>query len=221
MSLPMNGPIGPGAVSEFRRECIVGETDYERLIHPDAPEPAQIKRLASIGVSSAAARNRLKQLSRSNRAHYFVEEMDFLGVPVDGELQDFPVEVRHRMAGRVGLNLVNGYDKVWSLNYFDTYWVNTEDAGWIASRALYRFKWNRHKTLLAERSLRMVAESISNDLPDLYDQLDRFSLADDSVAFLSAKDDFKRITADECEGLIKDSQEYFDQLEMYQALADR
>lgn len=199
----------------------MGYLDYEQFIHDDAPEPAQIKRLASIGVSSAAARNRLKQLSRSNRAHYFVEEMDFSGVPVEGAEHSYPVRVRHRMAGRVGLRLVGGYGKVWSLKYFDTYWMNSLEAGWQGSRALYRFQWDRSKTLMAERSIRLVSSSISNDLPDLYHQLDHFNMTADEAAFLAIKDDFRKVTAEECEDLIQESYDYFQRLDANQSLADR
>lgn len=188
--------------------------NHEQIIHEDAPEPAQIKRLASVGIASAAARRRLKTLQRSKRAHYFVEEVDFLAESTEGS--DFPNEIRHRMAGRVGLKLVDGYSKVWSLNYFDTYWFNSENAGWQAARALYRFKWDRSRTLLAERSLRMVGDTVDNDIGSLADQIDSFRVLDDDAALLLARDDFRRVTADECEVLIKESQDYFSVIEEQQ-----
>lgn len=185
---------------------------HEAIIHENAPEPAQIKRLASIGVSSAASRRRLKSLPSSRRAHYFIEEIDFLNEMVGEGSEDFPQEARHRMAGRVGLSMVDGYSKVWSLNYFDTYWVNSENGGWQASRALYRFKWDRSRTLLAQRSIRFIGNQGSVHR-DISDEIDRFRILDDEAAIWSAREDFSRVTADDCEALIADSQEYFSLVE--------
>lgn len=188
---------------------------YERIVHEDAPEPAQIKRLAAVGASSAASRQRLKSLDRSKRAHYFVEEIDFLAEP-EGVSEDYPQEIRHRMAGRVGLSLVDGHSKLWSLNYFDTMWVNSERAGWQAARALYRFKWDRQQTILAQRSMRFIGGTGGVDL-ELADEIDQFRILDDEAAFWSAQEDFSRVTAEECEILIKDSQEYFAAIESRQS----
>ncbi len=180
--------------------------DYERRIHEDAPEPSQLKRLAAVGAASAATRQQLKRLPRrESRAHYFIDEIDFVGADELG--QGEPQEIRHRMAGRVGVRLASdGASKVWSLKYFDTYWVN-QDSGWQGERTLYRFEWDRRGTLLAERTLTVVG--VERPETTLQDYVEHFQVADDEAAIWHVRQEMAQVTAGDCEGLVHDARAYF------------
>lgn len=187
----------------------------ESLIHEDAPTPEQIQRLAQVGVRSAVLRHRLKTYTRSRRAHYFIDELDMLS---DGELSmpndNFPQEIRHRIAGRVGTRTNEDGSRVWSLKYFDTQWVNSEDAGWQASRVLYKFECDRRKTLMASRAIRFVSNSGGED-KDLQDYIDNFYIPEDEPTILAANESLSQVTAEDCEGLTAQLEEYFATIEAH------
>lgn len=180
---------------------------HEQMIADNVPQADQLKRLAAVGVGSAAARQKLKTLSRSSRAHYFVDEVDFLA---EASRQDTePQEIRHRMAGRVGVRAASdGVSKLWSLKYYDTYWVHTRLNGWRAARTLYRFEWDRSRTLLAERTLRIVDGS-QRDEASLADCADSFRFRDDEAAMWHVQQEIELVSADDCEELIHDAKAYF------------
>jgi hypothetical protein len=182
--------------------------EHERLIHSNTPSPEQLFRLASVGISEANRRRRLKRspLSREdNRAYYFISELDSLN-----EHSDEPLEIRHRMAGRMGRKLVGRYNPVWSLKFFDTYWVQQDDEVWQAERTRYRFEWDRSGTLLSERYIRFLRTDTETKSLDIGDAIDNFSFADDEVAIWQAKGELEIVTSEDCELLIGDVRDYYD-----------
>lgn len=190
--------------------------EHERIISPDAPTPTQLHKLAAIGISSAASRERLKHLKRSGRAHYFIDEIDLAGdfSPAEDEI----VQIRHRMAGRVGVRPpAPGSPKSWSLKYFDTFWAESKPGVWLGGRTLYRFEWNRMRTTLAERTLRVVGIDRPDESLDAY--LDRFSVRDDDITMLSVKQDVENVTSEDCEDLMRDASDYFGVIDRMQKIA--
>lgn len=190
--------------------------DAERLIHDNPPTAEQLHSLASIGIRSAVSRERFKSLKQTRGAHYFVDELDFLA---DISVQeDTPTQIRHRMAVRVGARPPqDGLAKVWSLKFFDTYFVQSQSTpdAWVGERSTYRFEWTRGRVLMADRALKIVG------LPELYEEslendLEHFRLRDDAAAILQASNELRTVSADDCEELKLDMMEYFSVLESVQ-----
>lgn len=190
--------------------------EHERIINSDAPTPTQLHKLAAIGISSAASRERLKHLKRSGRAHYFIDEIDLAG---DFSLADDEiVQIRHRMAVRVGVRPPEpGLQKSWSLKYFDTFWAESRPGVWLGGRTMYRFEWNRNRATLAERTLRVVGIDRPDETLDSY--LDRFSVRDDDAAILSVRQDVENVTGEDCEDLMRDASDYFGVIDRMQKIA--
>jgi len=181
---------------------------HENILADSPPSPDQLKRLASIGTRSAAERNKLKQLKRTAQAHFFVDEMDLLNINTE---LDGPGQIRHRMAGRIGVTRGSEYgEKQWSLKYFDTYWVEQDQGVWRAERTLYSFRWNRVRATLAERSIRLIGYNNDNrELGDLGDAIDNFSMRGDEPDIWHAHTQLEMVNSDDCEELIGDAVKYF------------
>lgn len=184
--------------------------DFERIIHPNAPDPQQLRRLASVGINSAVSRDKLRHLQRSNNSHYFIDEIDRQGSRVVGDRIEDLVHIRHRMSGRVGARNEVGQPRIWSLKYYDTYWANA-DGTWLGERTLYRFEWNRTRTLLAERTFRLVG--IDQPDFDMGEQILNFSFPDDAADIWHAQQQVETVTRDDCEELIRDATNYFEEIE--------
>jgi len=174
------------------------------------PTPDQLHRLASIGVSSAAERQKLRSMAKYKRAHFFVDEVD---MPLDHEDQVEVGFVRHRMAGRVGIRAATHQSpKIWSLKFFDTYFVEQEPGKWVGERTLYSFEWNRLRVEMARRSIKLISdyeESVEHGIDDL---IDNFSVPEDMASMWHVRSQMEQVTADDCEELIEEAARYYSQL---------
>jgi hypothetical protein len=180
----------------------------ERCIHFDAPNPVQLRQLAAVGIASAASRQGLKSPSQFPGSHYFIDSIDAL--TETRTVDNGPVEVYHRVAGRAGRVMQGERDvkiRQWSLKFYDVLAMRSKGM-WLNAQTLYRFEWDDQRTLLAERRLRLVGDSISGDR-ELGDIVDRFSVPDYMAALWHAGDEMLRVTAPECDALIRDMRDYF------------
>jgi hypothetical protein len=190
----------------------------ERYIHFNAPDPAQLRQLAAVGIASAVSRQGLKSPSRFPGSHYFVDSIDAVDAVAEASMVNGgPAEVYHRVAGRAGRVMQGERDvkiRRWSLKFYDVFAMRTTrpnkltEAGWLNAQTLYSFEWNECKTLLAKRRLRLVDGSGSGDR-ELGDIIDGFSIPDDIAALWHAGDEMSRVTAPECDALIHDMRNYF------------
>ena len=179
--------------------------ETERIIHEDAPTPAQLHKLAKIGIGSAAMKLSLRSIPRAEGAHYFVDEMDLM----DG-LDFEPLQARRRIAMRIGVRPpADGNSKVWSLRYFDTYHVEPTPNDWKTMRSIYRFEWTRTRALLAERTLRIVGDQQSQlkTLDEYFDQ--GVSFRDDAAQILSVEEEMRAVSRGDCEEVIDAASDYF------------
>lgn len=182
--------------------------NHEKLLLSNAPEPRQIDALARVGVGFAAKREQLKSLSSSKRAHYHVDELDLCDTSESGDI----LQVRHRLAGRVGVrkDYENSSRPIWSYKLFDTRWIYNGEQ-WVASRALYKFEHNRVDTLMAERAIRVIGLNpvYGHDADGLtVDHLEHLLIQDDEAAFMGLRQDFEAVSSDDCNELMRSLQSY-------------
>jgi hypothetical protein len=187
--------------------------DAERLIHDNPPTPEQLHALAAVGVKSAVSRERFKTLKKNQGVHYFIDELDHM-IATEAE-EELPMQIRHRMAVRIAARPPQERsDKIWSLKYFDTYFVESRDepGNWVGERSTYRFEWTRARILMADRTLRLVGfpapyeENLENDL-------EHFKVSDDDAAILQVSEEMRMVSSDDCDVLIKDMSDYFSVVE--------
>jgi hypothetical protein len=182
--------------------------ETERLVSDTPPTAEQLHKFASIGVRSAAARERLK--TGRTGAHFLVDELDLM---VDAsDVSDEPSQVRHRVAMRVGAYPANAEsEKMWSLRYINTYSAEAQPGVWLAERSTYSFQWTRSRMLVANRALSLIGFNTPR-IESVEDALDTFRIDDDSVAILHASNQLQIVTDEDCEELIQDASEYFSTL---------
>lgn len=187
--------------------------EIERRVSENPPSPAQLKELATLGMRSAVARERFRTLSRIKNAHYYIEEVDREDFMLDDGY--LPVSIRHRMALRVGSRpSTHGLPRTQSLKIIDTYFAQDNVGTWRGERSTYRFEWSRARTLMADRTLRLVGfgeEYPGADNPLEY-RLDHFRINDDAIPMLAVTDDLSMVTSDDFEELQKDMREYINAL---------
>jgi len=183
--------------------------EHERIIHDNAPSPEQLFRLASIGMGEVARRKRLKRSPYSrddNRSYFFISEFGTYNGIRESEK---PLEIRHQMAGRMGRKTLERFNTIWSLKYFDTFWVQQDDETWQAERTRYRFEWDRKRTLLAERHIRFLRPSEMAVDRDLADEIEAFSFADDEDIIWHTRGEIETVTDRDCDLLVEDVRSYY------------
>lgn len=191
--------------------------DYELLLSKTPPTPEQLRNLAMIGVRSAVGRNRLKHLKNASRAHFFVDEVDTLN---EAKMPDDLTDIRHRMAGRIGVREPHGSrPKQWSLKYFDTFWVQQEDDNWLAERTIYRFEWNRLRVTMAQRAIRIIGDNSYDPDTGLDYTLEHPIIPTDAIEMLHVQQEMEMVTYGDCAELIAESKEYFRLLDIQKAHA--
>lgn len=197
----------------------MSDVSHERIIHDDAPSPDQLFKLASVGMGAVARRKRLKPSPYSkddNRAYYFISEFGtYNGV----RSSEKPLEIRHRLAGRMGRKTLERYVPIWSLKYFDTYWVQQNDESWQAERTRYRFEWDRKQTLLAERQIRFMRPSEMAVERDLADEIEAFSFPEGEDVMWHTRGQLEMVTRCDLDFLIGDVQTYYDSLKRIEGVA--
>jgi hypothetical protein len=187
--------------------------EAERIVHENPPTPEQLHTLASIGVKSAVSREKLRTLRNTKGVHYFVDELDH--IVSTSESEELPMQIRHRMAVRIAARPPeNRTDKIWSLKYYDTYFVESRNSpgNWLGERSTYRFEWTRSKVIMADRTLKLLGFSLVDD-DSIERDLDNFSIPDDYAAILNANNEMKMVSSEDCDDIIKDMSKYFTSVE--------
>jgi len=190
--------------------------NHEPILAPNPPRPDQLHQLANIGARSAASRDALKHMHTVKNAHFFVHELDLAN---DASLLTEVGQMRHRMVGRIGVRRAERGIKLWSLKFYDTYWVETQPTQWQANRTLYTFEWNRVRTTMASRALQVIGDNVQRPPEDLADTLDTLSLRGDEPDIWHAEAQFETVTQGDCEQLIHDATDYFDIVDRLHASA--
>lgn len=181
--------------------------ETERLVSDTPPTAEQLHRLASIGVASAVAREKLK---RVNRAYTLADEI--CTTPDDSVFDTAPSTVLQRMAMRIAAKPATPEsEKVWSFLYDTAYSVKPNGGQWLEERSLYLFRWTRSRTLVADRALTLFGFETPK-IETVSDAIDTFRIDDDSVAILHASNQLQIVTDEDCEELIQDASEYFSTL---------
>ncbi len=187
--------------------------ETERYIHSDAPDPAQLRQLAAVGISSVVARQKLKSPARFPNSHYFIDTVDAIAEePMN--FGDGQMEIYHRVAGRMGRDIHSDAGvklRKWSLKMYDVYAMRGKK-DWVNMQALYKFGWDDQKTLVAERMLRII-DANGVQVHDTADAIDNFFVPDNMAALWHAETEMSLVTAPECDELIEGMQRYFSMVE--------
>lgn len=173
-------------------------SNHERIDYDDNPRPSQLQRLAAIGLTSAASRQRLVHRYASH-AHYFFDTIDTVDQAAEGN--ELLTEVDHRLSTRVGTKLGNDGQKLWSLKYFDGYWTQRESGQWGVGKIIYRFEWGRLRTHLAERTFQLIGLAPREDT-----ELERLTTPAD---IWRAEMEVSHVTQHDCEQLIETMSQYY------------
>ncbi len=187
--------------------------EIERTIATNCPTSEQLFELAKLGMGSARRHHRLQHLKRVKKAHFFTQEVHTVEPILHEDDDDKKSFIRHRMAGRIGKTALGGVEGVpkWSLKFFDAYWVEREGGQWQAERSMYRFEWDRNRVTMADRHMRFLRPSNQPLERDMYDEIDRFVVADDEAAIWHVRNELGLVTYDDCELLLEDTRRYYQQ----------
>jgi len=113
------------------------------------------------------------------------------------------------MAVRIGRRMLGDIPmKEWSLKWYDTRSYQQLDGEWINERMYYGFEWARSTVTRAERKLIVPSQT---QQVDLYDYLDRVPIRDDTPYFLGSELEMSQVTAEDCDELIADVADYYEQ----------
>lgn len=188
--------------------------ETERLIHDDAPTPAQLRRLARIGLGHAASRNKLRSgrtLELKQQYHYFAD--DLYGDFDEGE--EGLAMVNRRIAMRFGLVASNEDDSaIAHLHYFDTQRVYPVLGERLSPlQTIYKFEWSRGRVLLAEKSMRLLGYQMPEPRP-LESYLDSMVIPENiaSIEDIESLDALSRVTEQQCDTIIGEASTYFSRI---------
>lgn len=191
----------------------------EKFVHEDAPDPAMLRRLASVCVSLAASREMLKSPPKFVGSHYFIAAVSALDTDTSilaGQMPSAePVEIWDRLAGRVGRVRHKHADiklRQWSLKVYHTHASKREGLTWLSAQTLYRFEWDDQRTLTAERRLRLVDAAGAHGT-DIDDMINAFHVPEYMASIWHAEVEMARVTRHECEEIIEHMTGYFNRLD--------
>ena len=182
---------------------------HETYVGDNPPTTNQLFRLASLAMSAANAKKVHRPSPIKPRAHYSIQEAYYYNEAAPMLYDDYPTEIRHRMAVRIGRRTLDNIPlREWSLKFFDTYWYEQPEGRWSGIRTQYRFEWERDTVTLAERRLTIVPQT---HRAELYDYLENATVHYGMTDLLSAEMEMSQITKDDCEELIADAANYYSQ----------
>lgn len=186
---------------------------HEYIMSDNPPQPRQLQELANISARSAADRGQLRSPERL-KSHYCIDEVDLLNA--DNLSSDLG-RIRHRMAVRIGKKAMNMShegvgEKVWTLKYFNRYFIEQASHNWISASVGYQFEWNRRHTLVARRKLRVIDESCPPVERLLEDEVEQFHLEPDMADMWHAKSQYEQVTSDDVEMQIAELSAYYESL---------
>jgi len=184
-----------------------GRTTHEVYIGDNPPTTSQLFRLASYAMSSARATRTHRRMRTKPRSHFSVQETHYINDMASAIYNDYPAEIRHRMAIRIGRRMIGSMPmKEWSLKFFDTYWYEKPENQWEGIRNLYRFEWVRDTVTLAEHRSTYVPQMEQTDMASY---LQRVTVRDDVADLLRVEMELSQVTEADCELLIADVADYY------------
>lgn len=191
-----------------------GRTTHETFVGDNPPTTSQLFRLAAQAMSSARETNTKRAMRTKPHAHFSVQELHYYNDASDIAYDDYPAEIRHRMAIRIGRRTLDGIPiREWSLKLFNTRWYERPGGDWTGVRDRYSFEWMHDTVTLAERQAVIVPQSHQ---PDLYDYLGHTVIREDAADILAAELEMAEVTADDCEQLIAEATDYYGQYTVFQ-----
>lgn len=183
--------------------------ETERLIHDNAPTPAQLRRLARIGFGHAVSRNKLRSAKSLEIKHYFADDLygDF------DDSDEGLISVNRRIAMRFGfVASADGEASTAHLQYFDTQRVySLSGESQPPTQSVYKFEWSRGKVLLAQRTLRVLDGTLPEERT-LDSYLDTVSIPDDIASIIEADDALRAVCERDCEEIIREATHYFSRI---------
>lgn len=186
---------------------------HETTVSENPPMANQLFRLAAHAMSTGRSTNKLRTMQSTPRAYFHVQEMHYFN-EASLEIADYPTEIRHRMAVRIGRKVVDNIPiKKWSMRMFDTLWYEQPEGEWDGIRTTYRFEWDRNTTTLAERMSYFVPKA---QQPEMDYYLEHASLIGRSIDLMDVALEMSQVTAGDCEVLIADVASYYAQQALLQ-----
>lgn len=183
---------------------------HEHIIGENPPRPKQLMQLANISIRSAAMRNQLRSPERLE-GHYCFDEIEALNTD---NPQNETGRIRHRVAVRVGKQAAAMYrgQKIWSLKYFNRYFVEQNPGKWISASTTYQFEWTRKQALLARRTLRVIDEANPSEEWTLENWSGDITIAPDMAEAWHMQSQYEQMTQDDVEMQIEELGAYYDKV---------
>ncbi|MDN5275946.1 MAG: hypothetical protein JWN33_595 [Candidatus Saccharibacteria bacterium] len=177
--------------------------DTERIITDNPPSPEQLHKLMTMSTSAAAERKKLRQSQWSSRSRGFVEDVDLTD---DLPRDDGVFDARHVMSAIVKATryVDSGQQSQWNMTVFDTFFVDKRGV-----RSIYKFEWNRLRTLNSQRYVKTLGFGALKSRDTLADEIDNFSISDLELSLWFAEAQMAAVTMEECENLIADMTDHF------------
>lgn len=192
--------------------------NHSEHIMYQSPEPRQLHKQSSRIMGEAAERGKLKRMSLSGKACFFIDETELLQ-----DNRDDAYSLRHRLAARVAKQTVEvpvrtpfrkNYNvgiPEWHMQLFETQWFEHDMGAWVGARSLYRFAWNTRAVTCAERAT-IVVPSEQGELGDAIDRLSAINQQVDTegfVEFVHAQNEYEHMTRADVGQLEEAVNDYF------------
>lgn len=182
---------------------------HEITVSDNPPSAHQLFRLAAHAMSSGRNMNKLRTMQSTPRAYFHVQELRYMNDTVELDGNSYPTEIRHRIAVRIGRQVLDNTPiKKWSIRLFDTKWYERPEGQWDGMRAIYRFEWDRHQATLAERTTFFVPKA---QQPEMDYYLENASWIGQTIDLMNIAFDMAQVTAGDCELLIADTADFYEQ----------
>lgn len=181
---------------------------HEIAVSNNPPTASQLFRLGALSMTAGRNTNKLRTMHSTPRAYFHVQEMHYMN-EASGLETNYPTEIRHRMAVRIGRKVVDNIAmKQWSIRLFDTQWYEHPEGIWDGVRTVYRFEWGYDATTIADRQLYFVPKTQQYEM-EYY--LEHAALLGQAIDLMDTALEMSQVTAGDCELLIADIANYYTQ----------
>lgn len=177
----------------------------EHLIAKNSPTPQQMRRLALVGLSSTKERQALRR--RESLGDYYALDALESVIEIGSEGSELS-NMRHTMGMRIGKRAVEGAD-IWRLEYYDSQHLPRQQRRPTSVNIRYEFEWNKERTLIARRAVKLLRQNDTVASNDIGDDVDRFYIRDDEASILGTVVDFEQVTYEDSEDLIQETAAYY------------